>query len=486
MATTVDASIPLQIKKPDGMAKLSDLIGMQRATVDLRRAKAETAGAEQTQRQRKALAEIDVQPFIGSDGMIDLNKVATSEDLRKAAGDEFPDVLNKYIGIRQSQLGAVAALTKLTGEQRSEFGTMLGALRSDERVANDTPEGRDIVANAAAQFAEMYPDAQSVLRAYAGPIVNAPKGKLGQVLQNIQLQATSAADQASKQQPQFTNTGAELRNTNPLAPAGTAPNVPLTIGPGEQNTQVGDQLGNLFIQQRDARGNIIGYKPVQGGPANFGVGERQAFEQQTEANFRNVDANRIAAQLAPQQLDQIDKALGISAALSTGGGSDWASKRANIESAMAAFIPGFDTAENDATKLQLLDKYAERIAADSARVLGANATTDAARESITRQNANIGYTKDAVQSVLRYAKAQTLAMEAKGDAQEAWLKSEGKGITKQHEFETAWRQAYDPILFQLEAATDEEAKEISKKLTKEQKAALREKRAKMNSLTGSK
>lgn len=481
-AAGIDASIPLQYKRPDMTAKISDLLNVQRGQVALQTEKAALQGAQQTQRQRAALASFDISTIIGDDGTIDLNKIPGS-GLREAAGDQFPEVLSQYAGIKQQQLAAKQSLVQLTDAQRGSFGEMMGALRSDPDVAQDTPAGREKVVQAFGQYAQMYgKDAEAVLRAYAPPVQNAPPGKLSQVVQNIQLQATSASEQASRQAPQYTSTGAQLQQTNPYAQSGQAPqSIPLTIAPGEQAQQTADQLGNLFIQRRDARGNIIGYEPVQG-PAAFGAGERASLEQQAESNFRNVEANRIAAQLAPQQLDQINKALSISQGVSTGGG-DWARGRAKVESMLAAVIPGFDTVTDDATRLQMLDKYLERIAADSARVLGANASTDAARESIARQNASTGYTRDAVQSVLKYAKAQTMAMAAKADAQEGWLKKEGNKITNQHEFETKWRQAYDPVLFQLEAADAAEAAKIAKKLTAEQKATLREKRARLKDLT---
>lgn len=463
----IDPSIPLQGKRPDTMGRLSSLIDMQRSATALKSEK-------QTLKQRQGLAEFDVQKIVGDDGTIDLNKIPGS-GLREAAGDQFPDVLGKYAAIKQQQIAAKHGLVGLANDQRAAFGEMMGALRSDPDVAQDTQQGRQKTAQAFAQYAEMFPDAQAVLKAYASPIINAPPGKLGQVIQNIQLQATSASDQATRQGPQYTGTGSELRQTNPYAQQGQAPqSIPLTIAPGQQDQQASDQLGNLFIQRRDARGNIVGYEQAPG-TARFGVGERQSFEQQAEANFQNVSSNRIAAQLAPQQLDQIDKALQISKATSTGGGSDFARRRASIESAISALVPGIDAATDDATRLQMLDKYLERIAADSARVLGANATTDAARESIARQNASTGYTGEAIRSVLEYAKAQTMAMSAKGDAQESWLKKEGNGITKQHEFETAWRQSYDPRLFQLESMDDDKRAEYVKKLPADERKKLSEK-----------
>jgi hypothetical protein len=456
------------------MGKLSELINMQRSAVALQADKTALAGAEQSQQQRAALAKFDWSKLSGEDGTIDLNKIMES-GLREAAGDQFPQVLSQAVQIRQQQLGAKQTLLGLTNEQRGAFGQMVGALRSDPDVVQGTPEGQQKLNQALGQYVTMYgPDAENVVKAYAAPLMKAPPGKLGQVLQNIQLQATSADSQASRQAPQYTSTGAELRNVNPYSQPEQSPNrIPLTIAPGQQSQIGQDPIGNPMEVRRDARGNILGATPLAGMPT-FSPGERQSLEQQAEANTQAVVNNRLAAQLAPQQLDQISKALKISDSVSTGGG-ELARSRAKWESAIASFLPGFDTAVDDATKLQMLDKYLERIAADSARVLGANAATDAARESIARQNASTGYTRDAVQSVLEYAKAQTMAMAAKGDAQERWLKQEGNKITTQHEFETKWRQAYDPLLFQLDALPEERKKAATKKLSPEQKATLREK-----------
>ncbi len=475
----IDASIPLQAKKPDGFGKLSELLNMQRQSIAVQADKVALRSAEQSQRQREGLAQFDWSKLSGDDGTIDLNKVMDS-GLREAAGDQFPQALQQAITIRQGQLGAKQALIGVTNEQRKAFGEMVGALRSDPEVAQGSPEGQKKINQMLGQYVTMYgPDVENVVKAYAGPLMNAPPGKVGQVLQNIQLQATSASEQAGRQAPQYQNTGGELRNVNPYAQKGQAPgSIPLTIAPGQQSQIGQDPIGNPMEVRRDPRGNITGAAPLAGMPS-FGPGERQSLEQQAESNFRNVEANRIAASLAPQQLDQIDKALKISEGVSTGGG-DWARGRAKFESQVAAFLPGFDTAADDATKLQLLDKYLERIAADSARVLGANASTDAARESIARQNASTGYTREAVQSVLEYAKAQTMAMSAKGNAQEEWLKDHK--ITNQHEFETKWRQNYDPLLFQLQALPTDKRKKVIDGLSKEQAQELQRKRSELRGM----
>lgn len=482
-ATGIDASIPLQGKRPDMVGRISDLLGVQSQQVAIKQQKEQLKQTQQTTQQRKGIADFPLEQYIGDDGTFDLNKVASS-DLRKIAGDQYGDVLQQIVGVKQSQIAAKAALTQLGDAQRNSFAEMVGALGADPDVVNDTPEGRNKISQTFAQYAQQFPDAQNVLKAYAAPLSHAPPGKLGQVVRNIGLQAISASDQATRQTPNYAqvNTGANLERvqTNPNAPGGVdiPANMPLGISPGAQSSLVTDQLGNPFEQRRDQRGNIAGVRPMAG-MAQFGAGERASLEQQAESNFQNVSATRIAASLAPQQLDQINKAKELSKSVSTG---RWAAERAGLESGLSSLIPGLSSAADDATKLQLLDKFAERIAADSARVLGANASTDAARESITRQNANIGYTPKAIQEVLQYAQAQTMAMAAKGDAQEKWLKSEGNGITKAHEFETQWRQSYDPEVFQLQAATPEERKAMVKKMTDTQRATLLKKRQELKAL----
>lgn len=484
----IDASIPLQGKRPDMIGRMSELLGIQGQQVGLQQQGEQLKQTKQTTTQRRALADFDMSKIIGDDGTIDLNKIPGS-GFREAAGDQYAEQLQQLLGVKQSQIAAKHSLIGLKDVQRQSFGQMMGAIVNDPDVAADSPEGRQKVQQAFGQYANMYgQDVEGVLKAYAAPIQNAPPGKLGQVLKNIQMQATSADSQATRQTPDYkqVNTGSTLERvqTNPNAPGGVdiPQRMQLGISPGEQASTTADQLGNLYVQKRDKAGNITGYEPVQGGPASFGAGERKSIEAQADTNFSNVSANRIAASLAPQQLDQINKALDISSGVTTGGGADWIAKRAKFESIAGAFIPGFKSAADDATKLQMLDKFTERIAADSARVLGANASTDAARESISRQNANTGYTQKAIQEVLQYAKAQTMAMGAKGDAQENWLKKEGNGITKQHEFETAWRQAYDPLIFQVQAMPSSERNDYLNKLPKSQTRDLSAKYEKLRAL----
>lgn len=469
--------VGLGVQTPDVMTKLSQLLTVRQQQQALAGQAAEVASAQQSQRQRAALAKYDFGKHIGADGTVDLNSLTTDPELREAAGDQYIDVLSHAAVAKQQQLEAKQKLVGLKSEQRNALSDMLGPLLSDKDVIEGSDKGKQKVNDAFVQYGELYgKDVLPVISAYAPGVKNAPPHGLATGLRAIQMQAQSASQQVATQQPSLVSTGSQLTNINPNVAADATTNVPLTIAPGSQDTVISDQLGNQYRLLRDPKGGIAGVQPLanQGGtgPARFDVGERHAFEQQAQTNFEAVTANRQAASMAPQQLDQIDKALTLSKDVATG---SWAQKRGSIESGLGGIIPGFDPAEDDATKLDLLNKFSERIAADASRVLGVNATTDAQRESISRQNANIGYTPKAIQDVLKYAKAQTLAMQAKGDAQEKWLKQEGNGITKQHEFETKFRQAYDPRVFQFEVMSPQSRENYLKSLSREDRKTLKQK-----------
>jgi len=475
--------VGLGVQSPDMLTKLSSLLTIKSQQQALQGQAAEVAGLKQTQAQRAGLAKYDFHKHIGDDGTIDLNSLNSDPELRTAAGDQYLDVLAHAASAKEQQLAAKQKLIGLKSDQRNALSDMLGPLLSDKDVVEGNDKGKQKVNDAFIQYGELYgKDVLPVIATYAPGVQKAPPHALASGLRAIQMQAQSASQQVASQQPSLVSTDAALKNTNPNAAADAATNLPLTVAPGEQDTVISDQLGNQYRLLRDPGGGISGVQPLanQGGtgPARFGPGERGALEHQAQTNFEAVTANRQAASMAPQQLDQIDKALKLSKDVSTGA---WAQKRANIESGVGSLIPGFSGLD-DASKLQELDKFSERIATDASRVLGVNAKTDAERESIHKQNANIGYTPQAIQSVLQYAKAQTMAMEAKGNAQEKWLKQEGNGITKQHDFETAFRQAYDPVIFQIQAANPAERKKIVESLDAQEAASLKDKRAKLREL----
>jgi hypothetical protein len=434
------------------------------------------------------------QSILGDDGDPDPQKLIPA--ITRVAPTTGQQYIQAVQQTHANKLKLQEAAGALAGEQRDAVsGIVRSAINNPDAKAADVSAALDAYAdqNPAALGAVHY--AQKLVAHLDG--VQDPKQKAA-FLNRLAVELQPAATTTAQQQPtvQGINTGQQtvLTQTNPQAAGGvqTVGGLNQELAPGAQETIKTDQLGNQYVEVRDPKsGRVTGTKDVprgtnNSGPAKFGAGERQAIEEQANKNLENVTSNRKAATQAPQQLDQIDKALALSAQVSSGG--SWTAQRANIEANVSSMIPGFASAKDNATKLQLLDKFSERIAADSARVLGSNDSTDAARDSIHRQNANIGYTPEAIKSVLEYAKSQTLAMQAKGDAQEKWLaQAQNGGIVNQHNFETAWRQAYDPMIFQMEAAsqTPDVLRKLINGLSPKDAAELRRKRDALRALGAS-
>jgi hypothetical protein len=495
----------VDVSPTKGIQTLSGLLGLKSQQLSIKGQEQGLQGqAAQVQMEQQSagqragianfMASFDPTKHIGTDGTLDLDNVLTDPKLRQAAGDQFPQIMQQMIQAKQGQLQVKQQFANLNDSLRNQFSSSVGALRTDSDVVHDTPEGRNKVAQAMSGFAQSGgPDAQRIAESLSAPLAHTPPGKLAQTISNFQLLATPGSSQASAQAPSYLNTGAAAVNINPQAAGGdvSAPAKPIgmSIPPGRQPFT--DSFGRVFNfnpqngsyepAQSGGQGGATssgGTKPT--GPGAAAPGDVEAIKSQTETNFANVNANRQGANAAPQQLDQIRNALNLAEKTNTGG--DWTASRARIESNLASVIPGLKSAKDDASKVQELDKFLERITNDSTRVLGQNATTDAQRDSLHRQNATTGYTNDAIKAVLKYGAAQTMAMQAKGNAQDAWLKQKGNGITNQHDFETQWRQSYDPVLFQLEAATPAERTKLIQSLPPEEAASLASKRAGLKEL----
>ena len=457
-AAGIDASIPLQGKRPDMLGRMSDLLGVQRQKVALR-------SEEQSQSQRESLAKFDVQKLIGEDGTIDLNKIPDS-GLREAAGDQFPDVLSKYAGIRQQQLQAKSMLTALTNDQREAFSQMAGALRSDPEVAKDTPEGRQKVADTFGQYAEMFPDAVPVLRAYGGPIQNAPKGKMAQVLQNIQLQATSAADQASRQAPAYTPTGPELTQTNPYAQAGQAPgSIPLGLSPGERFPLTTTATGQTARADRLA-GTVT---PLTGANPTTA----QATSQ--EANVPRVQQTITEAAGVPAVKNVLQNIIKLADTVTTGPKSERVNR---IKAMVGNVIPGASRWEDDSSAYQEMTKYMEQLALRSWAQAGGSGT-NSQLEAQVRANPNNEYNSKTVKELAKWVLAGEEAKLAKAKSMATWLTQPGNTVNNIEQFELAWADAMDPRLFQWKGMSAEEGK---KKFSPEERAEMRKSADKLKAL----
>lgn len=247
------------IKPPDpnqSINTMTGILGLRQARQNLetgqynqQTAQANAQMTQQDAQQRSAAGSFfrnfDIAKHHGDDGTLDLDSALTSPEF-KATGDSAPEIAKSLLGIKNSQLAAKTSLAALNGTLRDQFSQQVAGLAQDPDVKSGNQTGRGKVLDAIDQFGKVGgPDAQRVAGIYGQVLQNTPPGKMGQALQNLQLQARSAGEQLP--QAGTRDTGAEVvsGSTAPgsgeFTPAG--PPVKKKLGPSEELPYVRKRAG---------------------------------------------------------------------------------------------------------------------------------------------------------------------------------------------------------------------------------------------------
>ena len=318
VATQVNTD-PLQ-----GLKTISNLMGLQQQkqaiesqgfTIqqqqqNLQKGAAATQVEQQVAAQRKAIAGVDWSKYDDGTGTVSTDKMLSDPALRQAAGDQFLDVIKAGAAVRGQQITNKQAIVGLNDKLRGQFGDMVGALRTDPDVIADNPAGRQKVQDAMASFGEVGgPDAQKVAGIYGQVAIHAPPGQLARGVNAIQLQAMDASRQAAAQAPQFTPTGATLKQTNPQAAGGdlgVSGDLTTSVPPGMSVFQ--DQAGNSWAFNPQNPGHAI--RVGQGGAVSTGGGAQ--FDVSTPEKLSGVIQGIAAmpdAAMRQQATDQLHQQM---------------------------------------------------------------------------------------------------------------------------------------------------------------------------------
>lgn len=472
--------VGLGVQPPDMMTKLSQLLSVRGQQQALQGQAAEVAGAQQSQRQRAALAKYDWNRHLGEDGTIDLNTL-TDPELQKAAGDQYPELIQRMTQAKTAQTESRRTLTALRNDQREAFGSIMNGLRSDKDVSEDNEKGRQKVNEAMIQYGEMYgEDVLPVLQAYAKPLQGAPKGRLSDALRAVGLQAMSAGQQISAQQPQYANTGPALTNTNPNAPA--SPDIPLGVGPGVQilTDQAGAQFAyNPQTNQVTPVGTGRGAPPVQpGAPPSAPPGQPfrqpsypgQAHDIQTQQT--EVQNIRATADRAPLNRNIYKHVLTLADDTTTGQLMGWAQKNPVI---------GQMFGDN----YQELGKYLEKNAIENMTAMG-GPPSDARLSAATAANGSTHFNAKALKAVTQFNYATNTGLEKYRQGVDKAIGTQNPDYGQLPAFKSAWAKNFDVDVFRLENAIADDNKaekdSILNSLSPKQAAALMEKRKNLESL----
>lgn len=418
---------------------------------------------QQNARQRANTAtfmqNFDPAKHVGADGTLDLDGVFSDPKLRQAAGDQFPELMQHLLQVKQAQLIAKQSLVDLNNSTRTQFQQMLGGLRTDPDVIADNPQGRQKVQTAVGQFAATGPDAARVAQIYGTVTQAAPHGKLAQALSNMQLQAEDAGTQAAHQAPNFVNTGAEAVNVNPQAAGGnltTTPAVKMSIPPGMSTFT--DQAGNTWAVNPQTPGHaiLVGHgggmgtqqpasaaSSTPGAPPIMAVGGTQNATQSAVNDEQTYSQIRNAANKAPITKNILSSIETLAGESKTGVGSK---DLANAESVISQYVPGFKAAGDAATNRQLLGKYVEQLALQTAE--GAGASTDQARATVASAIPDPDHmTPEAMQKAARFIQSQTQIAQARGAVAEKYRAEHGGSSQGLRAVDSAFMQNVDPRAF---------------------------------------
>ena len=408
----------------------SGAIGIQQQQQNLEKGDAQTQMTKQDAQQRAAIAKVDWSKYDDGTGTVSTDKMLGDSELRKAAGDQFLDVIKHGAAVRGMQMQNKQALVNLNDGLRSQFGSVVGALRTDPDVIADNPMGRQKVTAAMDQYAQAGgPDAANIAKIY-GPIVDhAPKGKLVRGISAIQLQALDASRQAGAQAPSFTDTGSGLQQTNPQAAGGD-------LGAPPAQKQLGGAPGlykGLPPTTGVMRGGVPGYlgdPNVQAGPA---LGEAAGVAGPVEAHNAHFAQVTADAAGAPNRIAALQTIKQEAPNAVTGGG-DYRRK-------FVSQISGLFGIANDAqTSTDVMAKNLAVLAAQ-----GGN--TDASRTLGEMANPSFHMTKEAAQKTAD----QLIGIEGKKAAAQRFFSGTPTNSPGYEQKLNDWNTHADPRAFEYAA-----------------------------------
>ena len=396
--------VATMIKPPDpnqGINTMTGILGLQQARQNLQTgqynqqtAQANAQMTQQDAQQRQAAGNFfktfDLSKHHSDDGTLDLDSALTSPEF-KATGDAAPEIAKSLIGFKNSQLTAKQSLASLNGTLRDQFSSQVAGLAQDPDVKSGNQTGRGKVLDAIEQFGQVGgPDAQRVAGIYGQVLQNTPPGKMSQALQNLQLQAKSAANQMAT--PTSIDSGGQIQpgaiapGTGEFTPAG--PPIKKTLAPTEQLS---------YVRSRGAAG-VEGSQGAQNDEALYN-NIVQSGTKSAQIKSLSEDVRNLSKEVQTGQYSKAfaDKWAALAQTFGYKPGDDSATTRRQILSKMAAQLKlqseagaptdsaraGIEAAMPDP---EHMDPAA---VAQAARYVGAQSDVNAARAAFANQHRQV-------------------------------------------------------------------------------------------------
>lgn len=465
--------VGLNAQSPDAFATIAKILS-------IRGQQAEVQQAQQSARQRAALANFDFNQFAQPDGSYDTNAMLSSPELRAAAGDQILDVIQHAGAANQQNAAAKDTLLKLNGERLGLFQQMIGGLQNDPDVANDNDKGRQKVRDTLARFGEVAgKDALPVVSMYAQQLDGVPKGMLPKAIQVAQMQANGAGQQLQLQNtPNFVNQGNQLTQVSPLVPESSS--IPKSLGlhlaPGLILTEDPITHMPMLINQQTQGVRLVG--SGQGGPAGgsptAGPVHVPYPGEQTDIPAFQAEVSRVRSQAdqAPLNRNIYQEVLKLADDTNTGQFVTWAQNNPVIGQLFG-------------DNYQTLNKFLEKNALQNMQAMGGT-PSDSRLEAAAAANGSGKFNPKALKTVTRFNYATNTALEQYRQGLDQAVGTDNPDYTQLPKFKSAWAKNFDVNAFMLENAVQdgdiETQRQILDGLTTAQKKALRQKMVNLEAL----
>jgi hypothetical protein len=487
------APVATQIKPPDpaqGINTMSGILGLQQQKQSL-----QTGQYTQQQEQLKAGQAQGVQDFfstwdptqhISDDGSTDLDSALQSKEF-KGAGNAKPAIMQALLDVKNKQLGNKQALTTLNSDVVKQFGTGMGALAKDEDVVADKTDpatgvnaGRAKIDQFLGNFGKLSPDAARIAGIYGPVTQHAPAGKLSHGVAAMQLQAQSASEQQSQQNPVSgsfdTNANIIPTVTNKAIgiPQPTGQQIPKQFAPQVINSPT---TGGAYRLTPTGTAAPITAAPGQG-QTPFQNPAYQGQQSDVAANQTEVRGVRTAGDQAPLAANINQQILRLSKDSKTGPGTDtWQ----HVVGAVGAPFGLSPTAS-----YQEVGKFLEKNAIANMQSMG-GPPSDSRLDAAAKANGSTSFSPEALQKVTKFNDATTTAL---AQYRQGIDHSIGMGqnvdYTKLPAFKAAWAKNFDVDVFRVEnALRDKDSAElatIKHELGPERLKALAQKRQNLTAL----
>jgi hypothetical protein len=186
-----------------------------------------------------------------------------------------------------------------------------------------------------------------------------------------------------------------------------------------------------------------------------GMAESQSALATTGAK-RYTDLISQASE-SPTRVNVYDNILNLSReGVASGPGEAWKNKVKGFAANTPLLGSVVHNWRDDVAGFQELNKFMYQNAQRNWQAAGGTGT-DSQLEAFTKANPNDTMFPQALQKMAEWGKAGELALQGKANAMQQWKDANGGNVANQDQFERAWRNNFDPVLFQLKTMDPQSA-----------------------------